>query len=198
LIDMPLTVFTAFARTAASWPGCPILLCAPDQPLRADLDRLAIDRALPIHPDRCSALDAARMLPPPRRYVQPLPAGTGACTLARRVVDAACREWRLPHVNENAALVVTELVSNALRHGGGDLELQVRLGRFFLHLAARDGSPHRPRRVGGSAAPRGGDRVDQDQAPSAVVVLRVDVDALASRKVTSAKSNTRRWIRDSP
>src|SRR5262245_12061857 len=54
-----LTVFTAFAHTAAGWPGCPVLVCAPSNTVRADLHRLAIDRAVPIYADRPAALVAA-------------------------------------------------------------------------------------------------------------------------------------------
>jgi anti-sigma regulatory factor (Ser/Thr protein kinase) len=43
--------------------------------------------------------------------------------------------------------VVTELVSNAVRHAGGDLELMIALREHFLHVSVRDDSPDQPRRI---------------------------------------------------
>src|SRR3954470_23537454 len=53
-----LTLFAAFAHTAAGWPGCPLLVCAPSDSVRADLHRMAIDRAVPIYADRSAAIVA--------------------------------------------------------------------------------------------------------------------------------------------
>src|SRR5256714_3675866 len=50
LDDLTLTVFSGFAGTAAELAGCPVALCAPAAPVRAALERLAIDRAVPIYP----------------------------------------------------------------------------------------------------------------------------------------------------
>src|SRR5262249_38661185 len=43
--DIALTVFSAFARTAAAWPACPVVLCAPPAEVNAALNRLAISRS---------------------------------------------------------------------------------------------------------------------------------------------------------
>lgn len=146
LDDAALTMFAAFARTAAGWLACPLLVCAPTEPQRADLERLAVSRAVPVYPDRQTALLAAAALPAPRRKVHPLPALAVACRMARDLVDEACHAWQLsPEVRDDAAVVVTELVSNAVCHGGGDIQLQVAVGRHFLHLAVGDGSRNLPR-----------------------------------------------------
>jgi anti-sigma regulatory factor (Ser/Thr protein kinase) len=145
--DVVLTVFSAVARTAAGWPGCPVLLADPDARLRAGLDRMAVSRAVPVYPDRTGALAAAQAGPGPLRFQQRLPASPHAGAAARQIVVDACRSWRLPELADDGELVVTELVANAQRHAGGDVELAVVLRERFLHLAVHDRSPEPPRMV---------------------------------------------------
>lgn len=55
-----------------------------------------------------------------------LPAKSSSCAQARRVVDEAVSTWGLPdELGEDAALVVTELVSNGADHAKGPLRLTV-------------------------------------------------------------------------
>jgi len=146
--DIALTAFSAFARTAAAWPGCPVVLCAPPAEVNATLDRLAISRAVPVLPDRSQALAAVRAVPAPRRYNQRLSSTPAAPAIARHAVSAACLAWRVPYLVADAEAVVTELVSNGVRHaGGGDLQFQVVLGGRFLHVSVRDSNHERPRRL---------------------------------------------------
>lgn len=63
--DIVLTLFAAFARTAAGWPGCSLVLCASSEPLRAALARMAINRVVPVRADLPAALAAAAALPSP-------------------------------------------------------------------------------------------------------------------------------------
>jgi len=141
--DLSLTVFSRFAGTAAEWSDCPVALCAPSVALGAALDRMAIGRAVGVHPTRALAV-AAVADTAPVRYRRYLPARPTAAAHARRLVVQACAAWRLPHLADDAEVVVTELVANAVRHAGGDLCLSIALGQRFLHVALRDGSPVPP------------------------------------------------------
>ena len=64
--------------------------------------------------------------------------------MARDLVAQACRTWQLPHLRNDAALIVSELVSNAVDHAATDLVVTVfrRAGR--LHMAVRDGDSRYP------------------------------------------------------
>lgn len=80
-----------------------------------------------------------------------------AAAIARQVVDDACRAWRLNHVRDAASLVITELVSNVVRHAGTQMEISLTASPGALRLAVRDGSPllPSPASVGGSLAETG-------------------------------------------
>lgn len=68
-----------------------------------------------------------------------------ATAIARQVVEDACRAWRLDHVQDAAQLVITELVSNVVRHAGTDMEISLTASPGALRLAVRDGNPIPPR-----------------------------------------------------
>jgi anti-sigma regulatory factor (Ser/Thr protein kinase) len=66
--------------------------------------------------------------------------------VARHLVLELLRAWGVPHDREDAALLVTELVSNVVDHVGGtdDLTLEVRVSDDRLRIAVVDGSSIRP------------------------------------------------------
>jgi anti-sigma regulatory factor (Ser/Thr protein kinase) len=76
---------------------------------------------------------------------------TGAsCSVARDFTSTTLRSWGLPEVTEDAVVVVSELVTNAVRHGippadapAGDRPVKltlVRNGRFVVCIVADPGS----------------------------------------------------------
>ncbi|MFI5845416.1 ATP-binding protein [Catenuloplanes sp. NPDC051500] len=60
---------------------------------------------------------------------------------ARSLVNDACTRWNLTALADDACVIASELVTNAVRHAGTPLQvtLAVTDGRFLL--AVRDGSP---------------------------------------------------------
>jgi anti-anti-sigma regulatory factor/anti-sigma regulatory factor (Ser/Thr protein kinase) len=145
--DVALTAFTAFSRAAAAWPGCPVLLCAPRPAVVADLARMAVSRAMPVYLDRASATIAAKEGATPRRFAARLGHAPSAARVARDIVAQACETWQLRDAFEDAQLIVTELVSNAVRHAKGDLRLLILLRDRHLHLSIADASADQPRRM---------------------------------------------------
>jgi anti-sigma regulatory factor (Ser/Thr protein kinase) len=63
---------------------------------------------------------------------------------ARVIVRAGLRYWGWPGLVESAELLVTELVTNALAHGSGDVGLRVYLTDTHLLIEVRDGSHELP------------------------------------------------------
>ena len=75
-----------------------------------------------------------------------LPPTAAAVPAARHLVGELLRVWQSPHDHDDAALLVTELVSNVADHVGGeaDLTVEVSLAEAWLRIAVVDGSAIRP------------------------------------------------------
>ncbi|MEU1406821.1 ATP-binding protein [Streptomyces sp. NPDC005728] len=70
---------------------------------------------------------------------------------ARGTTVAVLRQWSLPNApTEDAQLVVSELVTNAISHGSGAVRLRVWHDNHQLRIEVKDGSstPARRRRAG--------------------------------------------------
>lgn len=150
-----VSVLLAVARQAALWPGTPLLVAAP--PAVAGLIPGG-SRRLPLFDSVARALAAA----PQRRATSLgdvlLPV-TGSARRAREVATGACTRWDLPELTEAAALIAGELAANAADHAQTMADLRISLGRRYLMIAVRDGSPDPPRLPAQTstdpAAPRG-------------------------------------------
>lgn len=87
---------------------------------------------------------------PARRSVAEwtFPAEPGAVAAARAVVRATLGEWGLDSVEDTAALLVSELVTNALRHASGPIGLRLERERDgdALLVEVSDPLPDPPRK----------------------------------------------------
>ena len=83
-------------------------------------------------------------LPLTDRLQQRLPPEPESARLARLMVADACHAWHLPQLRYPAELIMSELVSNAIRHAGTPMLVTVSRRGTGLHLAVRDGSPTLP------------------------------------------------------
>jgi anti-sigma regulatory factor (Ser/Thr protein kinase) len=73
----------------------------------------------------------------------PLPADPRAVRAARGLVRDACELWGLPRACDDAELLVSEIVTNAVVHARGDaLVVVVRPARAGLRVEVHDGDPH--------------------------------------------------------
>jgi DNA-binding NarL/FixJ family response regulator/anti-anti-sigma regulatory factor len=137
-------VFTAIRHPALGWPGTVLMLCAPP-PLVADaLLRLGVANRLAMYPSLVQALANARARPPGLREhlaLGPVPTATAA---GRRFVQEVCGRWGLQELAEPAALLASELVTNAVVHAGTAMELRVELLGPHLHVAVKDQNPDIP------------------------------------------------------
>ena len=80
----------------------------------------------------------------------PRPASAG---VARELVTWQLRDWHIDDLCDDAALIITELVANAIRHARTDLELRMRHIQGGVRLEVRDGSSLmlQPRQAAASA-----------------------------------------------
>ena len=75
-----------------------------------------------------------------------LPPVAHSVSVARHVVLELLRLWRAPQDRDDAALLVTELVTNVVDHVGGEaaLALELELSDGWLRISVADGSSVRP------------------------------------------------------
>ncbi|MGA5454774.1 ATP-binding protein [Streptomyces umbrinus] len=62
----------------------------------------------------------------------------------RRIVRTGLRNWGRPDLAESAELLATELVTNALKHGRGDVGVRIYPRADRLRIEVRDGSHECP------------------------------------------------------
>ena len=97
--------------------------------------------------------DRERVVDPP---VRSLPATRQAPSEARREVSRACAGWPASQ-RRIAELLTTEVVTNAVVHGKGELELRIAADRDVVRVEVGDDSPDLPTPVPlVSATQRGG------------------------------------------
>ncbi|GAA3281428.1 ATP-binding protein [Dactylosporangium vinaceum] len=145
--DVALTVLPALARHAAAWPGIAMVLAAVPAPLAAALDRMAVTHSMRAFPtiDAALAMPHDGRGPADRQATVSLPPLLDATAAARHLVARACGRWGFENVRDVAELVVTELVSNVLRHAGTKMDVKATRDHRCLHISVRDrgaGMPH--------------------------------------------------------
>ncbi|MFR9801104.1 ATP-binding protein [Pseudonocardia sp. RS010] len=139
-----LAVLARAARDAGGWPEARLALVARDDQLRRMLraagvsDRVAVAHGVDLALDRAerrpAVVDATWVLPPEREVVG----------RARRAVDRRLAAWAYPGDPEDVALVVNELVANAVEHAGTPFTLTVTFDRRGVRIAVADRSPLPP------------------------------------------------------
>jgi len=139
-----LAVFTTVGMRISQWPDIPLVLLAETSEHREQLRTSGVARFVRTTDDLTGALHAAER-PPLRRFRSvPLPNSPAAPIMARAVVREACEAWDLPRLSDDAVLVVSELVENAVRHAHSESALRVELRPTGLSLAVRDNDPAEP------------------------------------------------------
>ncbi len=123
------------ASTVRDWPGAMLTVVAPQDGVRSQLTgRLPVrlNRGAPIPP---SGLRAAR------RALEPV---LRAPALARAFLREILAGWPAAGHQDDALVVVDELVANAVLHAGTEIELRFALQDDRLGVAVADRSPTKP------------------------------------------------------
>src|SRR5437879_3221459 len=84
---------------------------------------------------------------PSRRLLMTLPAEDHSVRLARHAAHVVLSAWRLAYMEETAVLIVSELVTNAVRHARGTdvVEVDLHAKRTCLRIEIQDSDRHWPR-----------------------------------------------------
>jgi anti-anti-sigma regulatory factor len=142
--QLALPVFLTVAHEIGAWPSCPLVLVVPDEALRTALELLGIDRRMVVVPLRAQAGPALRARPPAARAMLRLPPVRSAPAQARSFLGSCLRTWNVsggPTLDDDgAALVLDELVTNAVLHAGTPVDVLVGLRGNLLRVAVADRS----------------------------------------------------------
>lgn len=96
-----------------------------------------------------------------------------AASQARRATRDALVKWRLPGLVDAVVLAVSELVTNATRHGRPPLSMGLQHQREQVRLEVHDGSPTEPP---GLAGPTAAPDAESGRGLSIVQALADEVD----------------------
>ena len=137
-------LFGSILAGMGGWPGMRLVLFGADTALVRLLDALRVSVTVPVAPDETTAYRLLKRRPPAVARYLDLEQPRSATRRARTFVRAACTDWQLEDICDDAMLVTTELVSNAVLHAGTACRLTVQYNALGLTVAVRD---HRPDRM---------------------------------------------------
>ncbi|MEV0732231.1 ATP-binding protein [Polymorphospora sp. NPDC050346] len=122
-----------------------LLLCAEPASATGRIVYRMLGRLFDICPAVPDAVAVVTRRPSPagRRH-RLLPAHPSSAAVARRTVSAACRDWRCDDLTDDAVVITSELVSNAIEHAGTELDLTVAQVGGTVWLGVRDRDPRGP------------------------------------------------------
>jgi anti-sigma regulatory factor (Ser/Thr protein kinase) len=139
------SVASTYARSGG-WPSGILVMVAPAGRLRDALRALGIAREVPLHPNLDEAVEAAglRLRPTIVSRTVALAHHPKAAGVARRAVTSLCSAMGLDDIGDEARLVASELVTNAVCHGAPPVTLRLLLSSSALVIGVEDGSPDVP------------------------------------------------------
>jgi anti-sigma regulatory factor (Ser/Thr protein kinase) len=141
--DPAAEVFPSALASAGGWPTARLVLTGAAEGFAARLRGLRIHRSVPLVDD--PLLAAAHLHRRPERVARhrDLPVDLAAPAMARALVREACADWSAGEVEDAAALVASELVSNAVQHARSTCRLTVAVDDAGLRVGVRDFAPGR-------------------------------------------------------
>ncbi|MEU9593734.1 SpoIIE family protein phosphatase [Streptomyces sp. NPDC048193] len=145
--DRDIDVGLGILRTALSHPDR-----TPEQTCRAVLDALPPDRA---RDDIALLVARTRVLDPGRVAGWDVPRETSAVSVVRADVGRQLEAWDLAEVGFTTELILSELVTNAIRHGSAPIHVRLLRDRALI-CEVSDGSSTSPHLRHAAATDEGG------------------------------------------
>jgi len=134
-------VFPSILAGAGGWPGARLVLFGAGPELARSMTALRVCMTVPVAPDEASAHRLLEQRPPTVTRYTDLDRARSPLPGARLFVEAACTDWQCDAVREDAVLVASELVSNAVLHAGTGCRLTLRYTALGMTVAVRDDRP---------------------------------------------------------
>ncbi|MFI5611879.1 ATP-binding protein [Amycolatopsis sp. NPDC051903] len=134
-----VSVFTLVAMRIGEWPAIPFAVVSARAEHRNLLRRRAVDRFAAVHSD-AGAAEAGLDRPVRLRARREFARSPHAAARARQFVTETCAEWTVPHVRDDACVVVSELVENAIEHTTSAPRVRLDVRRAMFTVAVADDS----------------------------------------------------------
>jgi anti-sigma regulatory factor (Ser/Thr protein kinase) len=134
-----LDAFAPASHYLRIWPGTALVAYAPEDSVREVLAQALVGERIVVPASMAAGeAQAFALLPRLQSVSMLLPPWPKSAAQARRVVRRALAEWELGDLDDAAALVTTELVSNAVVHAQTLLHLTLVRAGSQVRLAVRD------------------------------------------------------------
>ena len=136
-----LQVFPTALASAGGWPSARLVLFGANQQITTSLHGVQVPTTVPLAQGTRDA--RAQLDKRPSRVTRSyeLANDVGSPRRARALVRDACSDWDLGAITEEATLVASVLVTNAVQHAGTSCRLRIAVDHRGLHLAVRDFRP---------------------------------------------------------
>jgi anti-sigma regulatory factor (Ser/Thr protein kinase) len=131
-------MFTPVSDYLDHWPGAAVVVCSEDEALLTSLSQRTHRRLLARADSGTGISEMAHVLPPVQQARLRLPADPSAARQAREFATHALQGWEVADVVGKATLVVSELVTNSIRHAQTINELTLSLAQERLRIAVHD------------------------------------------------------------
>ena len=126
-------VFPSTLAVMGGWPWARLVLFGADAGLATSLNELGVTTAVPLAADEPEARQLVERRPPTVSRYLDLEKALSSAVRARLFVGAACTDWQLDALRDDAVIVSSELVANAVLHARTECRLTVRAGRARPH-----------------------------------------------------------------
>lgn len=136
LSDTGRSGLEALAALPSGWPLATLVVAGPPTGLALS--------GVVVVPDRAQALDHVDDRQERPREVLALDAGPTSAAEARAAVAACCERLGLDELSEDVVLVVSEMVTNAVRHASPPVGLEIEAGDDAVVVVVCDGTPQPP------------------------------------------------------
>ena len=131
-------VFASALTAGGGWPRARLVLFGAGRKLAESLASLRVLDTVPLAPDEAAARRLLLRRPPAVARYLDLGEDSSSPRRARQFVHEAARDWGLEAVRDDAVLVASELVGNAITHARTSCRLDIRLDALGLTIAVRD------------------------------------------------------------
>lgn len=136
-----LSIFLVVNMRLQQWPGVPLLLVTGTMDARALVRSYRAGRYVPVHDSIVHAI-AAIDDPPPRRVAHlQLPNSLTSPRIAREFARETVTAWGIEEKADDAVLLLSELVTNAVVHTLAAPQIRLELRRNLLSVAVYDDVP---------------------------------------------------------